>query len=362
MSASPTMSASHADPSRWRAVVARDAAADGAFVYAVETTGVYCRPSCAARTPRPENVRFYPDPAAAEAAGFRACKRCRPGQPSAAEVRAAVVADLCRFIDESPEAPTVAELAARAGWSPSHLSRVFRAVTGLTPKRYVTGRRAERVRDALGGEASITEAMYDAGYNSSARFYEDADGQLGMTPGAWRRGGAGETIRFAVGATSLGAVLVAGTERGVCAVALGDDADGLVRDLQDRFPRAELVGGAAAFEAWVAGVVGLVEAPGAAPDLPLDVRGTAFQRRVWTALRAIPPGTTATYADVARAIGAPRASRAVAAACAANPVALAIPCHRVVRRDGALAGYRWGIERKRALIDRERAARPSGRA
>lgn len=341
-----------ADP-RWAALSARDASADGTFFYSVETTGVYCRPSCGARTPRPENVAFHATAAAAEHAGFRACKRCKPDQPSLAEQHAELVAELCRFIAEAHEPPTLAALAARAGLSPHHLHRVFKAVTGVTPRAYAMAHRAERVRAELGRSSTVTEAIYGAGYGSSGRFYESSNQVLGMTPTSYRAGGADMTIRFAVGACSLGAILVASTARGVCAILLGDDPDALTRELQDRFPRAEILGGDAAYEQLVAKVVGFVEAPALGLDLPLDVRGTAFQQRVWTALQAIPPGASASYAEIAARIGAPESARAVAGACAANPLAVAIPCHRVVRSDGGLSGYRWGVERKQALLDRE---------
>jgi AraC family transcriptional regulator of adaptative response/methylated-DNA-[protein]-cysteine methyltransferase len=239
--------------------------------------------------------------------------------------------------------------------SPFHFHRVFKRLAGVTPSAYAAQTRARRAAQGLASAATVTEAIYDAGYSSSSRFYETASARLGMTPTAARRGGEGATIRFAVGQASLGSVLVAATDKGVCAITLGDDPEALIRDLEDRFPRAELIGGDAAFERTVAEVVGLVESPSRALDLPLDIRGTAFQQQVWQALRAIPPGRTATYAEVARAVGRPKAVRAVAQACAANPLAVAIPCHRVVRTDGDLSGYRWGVDRKRKLIDREAA-------
>jgi AraC family transcriptional regulator of adaptative response/methylated-DNA-[protein]-cysteine methyltransferase len=340
------------DP-RWAAVAARDAAADGRFFYSVRTTGVYCRPSCAARPARPENVEFHATAADAERAGFRACRRCKPDQPALADQHAILVADLCRFIESAEQAPTLNALAERAGLSSYHVHRVFKEVTGLTPKAYAAAQRASRVRRALAHSDTVTDAIYDAGYNSNGRFYENADGLLGMTPTAWRAGGADTDIRFAIGECALGAILVAQSERGVCAIALGDDPEALVRELQDQFPQARLLGGDAAFEQLVARVVGFVEAPGLGLDLPLDVRGTAFQQRVWQALREIPAGCTASYADVARRIGAPNSVRAVAQACGANRLAVAIPCHRVVRSDGALSGYRWGVERKSALLERE---------
>jgi AraC family transcriptional regulator of adaptative response/methylated-DNA-[protein]-cysteine methyltransferase len=343
------------DP-RWARIVARDRAADESFVYSVETTGVYCRPSCAARLANPKNVRFHATAAAAEAAGFRPCKRCKPGGPSLQAQYAAIIASACRMIEAAEELPSLAALAEAAGLSAFHFHRVFKAVTGVTPKAYAVAHRTAQVRQELSRTATVTEAIYGAGFNSNGRFYEAADRMLGMTPSDYRAGGEGAEIRFAVGACSLGAILVATSERGVCAILIGDDPEALVRDLQDRFPRARMIGGDAAFEEWVAKVVGFVEAPALGLDLPLDVRGTAFQQRVWQALRDIPAGSTASYTEIAQRIGAPKAVRAVAQACAANPVAVAIPCHRVVRTDGALSGYRWGIERKRALLDREAAA------
>lgn len=269
--------------------------------------------------------------------------------------RAAIVAALCRFIESAERAPTLSELARRAGLSAWHLHRLFKAVTGLTPKAYAAAHRAQRLRQALDRGGRVTEAIYDAGYNSNSRFYEEADGVLGMTARSYRAGGANAEIRFAVGECSLGAILVAQSARGVCAILLGDDPDALVRELQDRFSSARLIGGDAGFERLVAKVVGFVEAPRLGLDLPLDVRGTAFQQRVWQALRRIPAGKTVSYAELARRIGAPTAARAVAGACAANALAVAIPCHRVVRKDGSLSGYRWGVERKRVLLEREAA-------
>jgi AraC family transcriptional regulator of adaptative response/methylated-DNA-[protein]-cysteine methyltransferase len=338
---------------RWAAVAARDPQADGRFFYSVRTTGVYCRPSCGARTPRPENVDFFPTAVAAEQAGFRACKRCRPDQPPLAERQAARVAELCRRIEQAETVPSLETLARDAGMSAYHLHRVFKAVTGVTPKAYAAALRAGKVRDELGRGGTVTEAIYQAGYNSNGRFYAESDRLLGMRPRDYRAGGAHARIRFAVGQCALGAILVAASELGVCAILLGDDPDRLARDLQDRFPKAELIGGDAGFEHWVAKVVGFVEAPKLGLDLPLDVRGTAFQLRVWQALRDIPAGETATYAEIAERIGAPRSARAVAGVCAANVLAVAIPCHRVIRNDGGLAGYRWGVERKRALLERE---------
>jgi AraC family transcriptional regulator, regulatory protein of adaptative response / methylated-DNA-[protein]-cysteine methyltransferase len=344
------------DDDRWAAVLRRDPAADGRFYFAVRTTGVYCRPSCAARVARRENVAFHLTCAEAERAGFRPCKRCRPDEAPLAERQASVVAKACRLIEEAEEAPSLDGLARAAGMSRFHFHRVFKSVTGVTPKAYADAHRAKRVREELGQRDTVTEAIYGAGFNSSGRFYAASSDLLGMTPTAFRSGGNGATIRFAVGECSLGSILVAATDKGVCAILFGDDPDTLVRDLQDRFPKARLIGADNEFEQLVATVVGFVEAPAQGLVLPLDVRGTAFQQRVWQALREIPSGSTASYAEIARRIGQPKAVRAVARACASNGIAVAIPCHRVVRNDGALSGYRWGVERKRALLEREAAA------
>ena len=344
------------DP-RWPAVATRDRAFDGKFVYSVTSTGIYCRPSCPSRLAKPENVRFHSTCEAAEKAGFRPCRRCKPDQAALTEQHAAVVAEICRAIEAADEVPTLDELARRAGLSPFHFHRVFKSVTGVTPKAYAIAERAKRVREELvRPDTSVTSAIYGAGFNSNGRFYESSNEMLGMKPTDYRAGGTNTEIRFAIGECSLGSVLVARSERGVCAILLGDDPDALARDLQDRFPQAGLIGGDADFEALVAKVVGFVEAPAIGLDLPLDVRGTVFQQRVWQALRDIPAGETASYSDVAKRIGAPKSVRAVAQACAANRIAVAIPCHRVVRNDGAISGYRWGVERKRALLERETAA------
>lgn len=340
------------DP-RWAALRSRDASADGTFFYSVETTGVFCRPSCASRLAKPENVTFHATAAAAQQAGYRPCKRCKPDQPSRAERRAAQVAEICRIIESQGEVPTLEELARHTGSSPFHLHRLFKAATGLTPRAFAAAHRATRVRSELVTSSTVTEAIYGAGYGSSARFYEKSNELLGMTPTEYRAGGIDLEIRFAIGECSLGSILVAATERGVCAILLGDDPEELAHDLERRFSRARLIGADASFEELVAKVVGLVEQPRLGAELPLDIRGTAFQERVWNALRKIPAGKTVSYAELARAIGAPKAVRAVAQACAANPLAVAIPCHRVVRTDGGLSGYRWGVERKRELLERE---------
>jgi len=345
------------DDARWQAVQARDVAADGHFVYAVRTTGVYCRPSSSARLPKRENVEFFDTPAAAEAAGYRASRRIHGDQTSAAAGRAALIAEVCRLIEASDTLPNLEELAARAGMSPFHFHRVFKAETGLTPKAYASAYRARRLRTVLSApNASVTEAIYDAGFNSNSRFYAASDQLLGMHARDYRAGGTGAVIRFAVGQCSLGAILVAQSQWGICAILLNDDADVLVRQLQDQFPKAQLIGGDDQFEQLVAQVVGFIEAPSIGLNLPLDVQGTAFQERVWQALREIPPGTTVSYTEIAERIGAPKATRAVAQACGANHIAVAIPCHRVVRRDGDIAGYRWGVERKRELLRREAEA------
>jgi AraC family transcriptional regulator, regulatory protein of adaptative response / methylated-DNA-[protein]-cysteine methyltransferase len=338
---------------RWAAVVARDRHADGNFYYSVKSTGVYCRPSCAARLAKPENVAFHATTNDAEGAGFRACKRCKPDQPPVEQQAAAKIAAACRTIEAAEEPPSLATLATEAALSPCHFHRVFKSITGLTPKGYASAHRTKRLRHQLAECETVTEAIYGAGFGSSSRFYENAEAILGMTPSAFRQGGVSTRIQFAVGECRLGSVLVAASDRGVCAILLGDEPEGVLRELQDRFPRAMLVGGSNEFEAIVGIVIAFIETPNAGLDLPLDVQGTAFQQRVWQALRAIPVGTTASYADVARAIGSPKSVRAVAQACAANTLAVAIPCHRVVRTDGSLSGYRWGIERKRQLLESE---------
>ncbi len=340
------------DP-RWAAIVARDPEADGKFYYTVKTTGVYCRPSCAARLARPENIGFYPTREEAEKAGFRPCKRCHPDRPPLVEQYAARVTQACRIIEELESAPSLDALAKQVSMSAYHFHRIFKQITGLTPRQYAAALREKRIRDELGRGNAVTDAIFDAGYNSNSRFYEKSNKILGMTPSSYRTGGTKAEIRFAIGECSLGSILVAQSDRGICAILLGDDPDKLVRDLQDSFPRASLIGGDANFEQLVARVVGFIEAPGIGLDLPLDVRGTVFQQRVWQALREIPVGQTASYTEVARRIDSPTAVRAVARACAANKLAVAIPCHRVVRNDGTLAGYRWGVERKRTLLEKE---------
>ena len=350
----------HSDP-RWSAVLTHDRRADGSFYYSVSTTGVYCRPSCGSRRPKREHVRFHATAADAEHAGFRPCRRCRPNGASLAELHAEKIARACRLIERAQQAPTLAALAQEAGLSPYHFHRVFKGVTGVTPREYAAAHRNNRVRRQLQNRGkTVTEAIYDSGFNSGGRFYETSNARLGMTPTEFRTGGPDMTIQFAVGECSLGSVLVARTTKGVCAILLGEDPDALVRDLQDRFPRATLVGGDKQFEQTVAQVIGFLEQPAGAFELPLDVRGTAFQQRVWQALTKVPVGTTISYSQLARRIGAAKSARAVAAACAANALAVAIPCHRVVRTDGSLSGYRWGVERKATLLAREAHRRPGG--
>jgi AraC family transcriptional regulator of adaptative response/methylated-DNA-[protein]-cysteine methyltransferase len=362
----PTTPAYASDDARWDAVRARDAGADGVFYYSVRSTGVYCRPSCASRPARRANVAFHPDCGAAEAAGFRPCLRCRPDLPPLAVRQADAVAEACRLIDaaqaraETP--PDLDTLAQACGMSRFHFHRVFRAQLGITPKAYAAARRAERLQRGLAQSSSVLDAAFDAGFQSGGRFYAAAQGALGMRPARYRGGGAGETIRYALARAALGMVLAATTERGLCAILLGDDEQALISDLHARFPQADVQRAGAEFADVLAQVAAFVDAPGANVALPLDVRGTAFQQRVWEALRTIPPGATVSYAALAAQLGMPRGARAVAAACAANPVAIAIPCHRVLRGDGALAGYRWGIGRKRLLLERERAADPDGAA
>jgi AraC family transcriptional regulator of adaptative response/methylated-DNA-[protein]-cysteine methyltransferase len=341
---------------RWNAVTLKDSSADGQFVYSVRTTGIYCRPSCPSRPAHRKNVEFYPSCEKAEAAGFRPCKRCIPNGPSLAKQHASLVTKACHLIEASEDQPKLDELSTAVGVSSFHFHRIFKQVTGLTPKAYARASRAKRIRTELPRRRTVTEAIYDAGYNSNGRFYAESEAMLGMKPSRFRRGGNGESLRFAVGECNLGSILVAASEKGICAISLGDDPNTLVREFQDRFPDAHLIGNDSAFEQWVAKVVGLVEAPQLGLDLPLDIRGTVFQQRVWRALRAIPVGLTVSYAEVARKIGHPKAVRAVAQACGANELAVAIPCHRVVRNDGALSGYRWGVERKRALLEREAIA------
>lgn len=342
---------------RWVALRRRDPAADGHFFYSVRTTGVYCYPSCAARTARAENVEFHDTREAAELAGFRPCRRCRPDLPTRREREAQLIVRSCRIIERTEEPLTLVELARAVGCSPHHFHRLFRRITGITPKAYADAHRHDRVRAGLADGERVTDTVYDAGFSSSGRFYAVADEMLGMTPTAYRTGGGGEVIQYATGTSSLGKVLVASSTRGICAILLGDAAEALIADLAARFPKAVRQPADRAFARIVDEVVDLMDHPAEASalSLPLDIRGTAFQRRVWEALRVIPAGETVSYSEVAARIGRPQGSRAVAAACAANTLAVAVPCHRVVAKDGTLAGYRWGRDRKRTLLDREKA-------
>ncbi len=345
------------DARRWTAVRARDPAAAGKFYYAVKTTGVYCRPGCASRRPQRANVEFFTAAAAAERAGYRPCKRCRPDVAAARARHADAIAHACRALERADPDPTLKQLATAAGLSPWHFKRLFTRTVGVSPKKYAAAKRLERLRARLTSEASITQAIFAAGFGSSARAYAQLPGRLGMTPSTYRAGAAGVAIRFAVARCALGWAIVAATERGICAIELGDDPAALRRSVQKRFPQARLESADTDFAAVVKQVIGAIDTPGTVLDLPLDIQGSAFQQRVWDALRAIPVGATASYGEIARRIRQPNAVRAVAAACAANKLAVVIPCHRVIRGDGALSGYRWGASRKRALLARERDKR-----
>ncbi len=352
----PSVPGTAGDP-RWRTVLARDARADGSFVYAVRTTGVYCRPSCPSRRPRPENVVFFALPEAAEAAGFRPCRRCRPEAAGAPDPTLAAVRRVCRVIETTEgRPPTLATLAGEVGLSPTRLQRVFKRILGVSPRAYAEARRHRRVRERLAAGDDVAGALYEAGYGSSSRLYEAARERLGMTPATYRRGGAGARIAYAIQPSPLDLLLVAATEQGVALVALGADERELEATLRAEFPAAEIRRDDRALGPRVAEILAHLEGETPHVDLPVDVRATAFQWRVWQELRRIPRGETASYREIAERIGQPAAARAVGRACATNPVALVVPCHRAVRGDGGLAGYRWGIARKRALIDREHAA------
>jgi AraC family transcriptional regulator of adaptative response/methylated-DNA-[protein]-cysteine methyltransferase len=344
------------DKARWEAVLRRDRRADGKFLFGVATTGVYCRPSCSARRPRREHVRFFETAADAEKAGFRACRRCHLNDLSLTERQAALIATACRRIETAEEVPGLAALANAAGMSRFHFHRLFKRVTGMTPNAYATAHRSERMRAELGRRKTITEAIYEAGFNANGRFYANSSGMLGMRPKEYRDGGRGAVIRFALGKCSLSSILVAASEKGICAIFLGGDPAALRKDLARRFPKAQLVAGDRAFEDLVAKVIRFVEAPRTGLDLPLDLRGTVFQRRVWKALRDIPIGTISSYSEIAKRIGAPKAVRAVTRAVASNRLAVVIPCHRVLCRDGSISGYRWGVERKISLLKIEQIA------
>lgn len=344
------------EQARWEALVRRDLQADGAYVYGVVTTGVYCRPACSSRQPNRENVRFFDTFEQAEEAGFRPCKRCDPRSPEGNEPHTEAIARACELIDEAEEPPTLAELASAVGLSPSYLHRLFKRMVGVTPKQYAMEKRLGDVRDRLQTNATVTEAIYESGFGSSSRFYEDITGKLGMKPSEYRSGGQGMRIHSAVAQSYLGWVQVATTAKGICAIDLADSPGDLRERLHARFPKARFVEDDPNFRVLVSQILAFLESPQDGLDLPLDVQGTAFQRRVWLALREIPPGSTVSYGEIAARIGNPKAARAVAQACASNPVAVAIPCHRVVRSDGNLGGYRWGQERKSKLLEQETRA------
>jgi len=345
------------DERRWRAVRARDPRFDGAFVFGVRSTGIYCRPSCPARRPQRRNVVFFPMAEAAEGAGFRSCRRCRPREASPRDREAARVRAVCRRIEASADSGlSLATLGAEVGWGPHHLQRTFKRIVGVSPRQYADALRLRSFRERLRKGDSVTTAIYDAGYGSSSRVYERAPGRLGMTPATYRRGGRGVSLAYSIAPSPLGRLLVAATARGVSAVRLGDSDASLVDSLRAEFPAAALARDDEGVGAWLKAVLQRIQGGPPHADLPLDIRGTAFQQRVWDALRAIPFGEVRSYGQVARAIGRPTASRAVARACATNPVAVIIPCHRVVPGSGGTGGYRWGTERKRELLERERAA------
>ncbi|MFM0755045.1 bifunctional DNA-binding transcriptional regulator/O6-methylguanine-DNA methyltransferase Ada [Paraburkholderia strydomiana] len=341
----------NSDDDRWEAVTRRDPLADGAFFYGVKTTGVFCRPSCASRQPRRENVTFFADAGGARAAGFRDCKRCQPGGlPRELEI----VNRACAALDADPQQRlTLAQLSDAVHVSPFHLQRLFKRVVGVSPRQYQAAQRGAALRDALKSGADVTRATLDAGFNSPSRMYDSASAELGMAPSEYRRKGAGLTVRYASAPTSLGFVLVAATDKGICKIGFGDDAAFLVDELRGEFANAALLDDPERLAPFIAQIDAYLRGTRQDFDLPLDIAATAFRQRVWDALRRIPYGQTRSYTEIAEAVGAPRAVRAVASACATNPVALAIPCHRVVQKGGALAGYRWGLPRKAALLDNE---------
>lgn len=344
------------DSQRWQALLQRDASADGAFVYAVKTTGIYCRPGCSSRRPQRQNVTFFETPEAAEQAGFRPCKRCQPHRISPTRQLTDTMVRICQLIEASDQALSLAELAGYAGLSPHYFQRQFKKIIGVTPKQYGVAHRAQRVKSQLQETKTVTEAVYGAGFETSSNFYDQSVGLLGMTPSQYKQGAQGVAINFTIQPCWLGLVLVAATPNGICAIALGDSADALRAELQANFPKAQIAESDRAFEQWVAQVLSLIETPQPAGDLPLDIQGTAFQQQIWQALQAIPPGTTVSYGDLAQRIGNPRAVRAVAHACASNRLAVVVPCHRVVGSNGDLRGYRWGRDRKQALLDKETAS------
>ena len=347
------------DEVRWQTVLAREISTHEAFVYAVRSTGIYCRPGCPSRPPRRNNVLFFPQPDAAERAGFRPCRRCRPEQPRRSSPQSDLIQRACRTIEQNSDALLSLEaLSAELRVSPFHLERTFKRHLGITPRQYADALRLDRLKAGLRGGQDVTEALYDAGYGSSSRLYERAPEQLGMTPGTYRRGGRGMKIAYTTVYSPLGRLLVAGTERGICAVSLGDSDQELEQALAGEYPEAAVQRDDSRLKIWVAAIVDHLCGTRPQLDLPLDVQATAFEWRVWQELRKIPYGSTRTYAEIARALGQPKASRAVANACAANPAAVVIPCHRIVRSNGEPGGYKWGSERKRMLLARESLPRP----
>jgi AraC family transcriptional regulator, regulatory protein of adaptative response / methylated-DNA-[protein]-cysteine methyltransferase len=344
------------DREKWDAILLRDFAANDSFYYAVKTTRVYCRPTCPSRIPLRTNVTFYTSREDAERNGYRPCKRCQPNGLSLVEEYAAMIEKACRTIENADVPLSLDQLARSAGMSKFHFQKIFTSIAGVSPKMYASVHRAQTVRRHLSQSNSISDAIYESGYQSDGRFYAESTRVLGMEPSAFRKGGSGAKIQFAVGECKLGSILVASTQRGVCTIALGDDPDLLVQELQDRFSKADLVAGDDSYQTTVATVIRFVDNPRFGLNLPLDLQGTLFQQRVWQALMTIPAGQTATYAEIAAKIGKPNAVRAVAQGCAANTLAVAIPCHRVVRTDGSISGYRWGVERKRALLKHEKLA------
>jgi AraC family transcriptional regulator of adaptative response/methylated-DNA-[protein]-cysteine methyltransferase len=343
------------EESYWRAVQSRDASADGLFFYAVRSTGIYCRPTCPSRRPNRDQVMFFRVPEAAEQAGFRACQRCHPRDTTPHDPQVELIGQACRYIAEHGEhAPTLEEIGQAVGLSPHHLQRTFKRVMGITPRQYAEACRVDRLKMRLKQGDNVTTALYEAGYGSSSRLYEQGPTRLGMTPATYRRGGLGARINYAIAATRLGRLLVAATERGICFISLGDDDAALEAALTSEYPAAEIADDhGEELSTWVDAILSYLEGGGPHLDLPLDIQATAFQWRVYEALRAIPYGSTRSYRAVAEALGQPTAARAVARACATNPVALVVPCHRVIGEDGGLRGYRWGVERKRALLDQE---------
>jgi AraC family transcriptional regulator of adaptative response/methylated-DNA-[protein]-cysteine methyltransferase len=342
--------------SYWDAVAGRDRAMDGVFFYGVRSTGVYCRPSCPSRRPKPENVVFFRTRTGAERAGFRACKRCKPEREAHNDATSELVEKVCRYIDTHPDQPaTLDTLSSAIGLSPFHLHRTFKALTGITPRAYADSRRLESLKAGLREGHSVTRSLYDAGYGSSSRLYERSSAQLGMTPSRYRKQGSGVTIRYAIADTPVGRLLLAGTASGVCSVQFGESDTALEGALRREYPQAEIVRNEKQLAGWVRVIRNRIQGDNSA-SLPLDIRATAFQRLVWEELRAIPNGSTRSYGEIAKRIGQPRAARAVARACATNPVAVAIPCHRVVREDGALGGYRWGVRRKQKLLALEKGS------